>query len=150
MQRVTSHISFHFKNVSFFLPKRKLLKAHILKLFLKEKTILNTLNIVFCEDEYLLTLNKSYLRHNSLTDVITFNLSSKQSPIEGEIYISVDRVRDNANHFNRSFRNELMRVVFHGALHLCGYKDKNKRDKAIMTQKEDFYLQTYQNVPRGT
>ena len=77
-----------------------------------------------CSDEYLLEINQAYLKHDDLTDIITFDLSDSPGVIKGEIYISVERVLDNALLFNTSFRDELARVVFHGALHLCGYKDK--------------------------
>lgn len=109
---------------------------------------LESLNIVFCSDDYLLDINRRHLKHDYYTDIITFNLSGESDPVEGEIYISVDRVRDNAIQSGQSFTNELHRVIFHGVLHLCGFRDKSARDKAEMTRQEDAALSRY-FVPRG-
>lgn len=128
------------------LANRTKLKSHIKKLFNQEKTAAASLGYVFCSDDYLLQINKDYLNHDYYTDIITFDLSvSKQSPIIGEVYISIDSIRDNAKRFNTSISQELHRVIFHGALHLCGYKDKTKIDKELMTKKEDQYLTEYFN-----
>lgn len=135
-----SKVYFFFNEVSFNLENRKLLRDYIAAIFLKEKKALETLNYVFCSDAYLLKINKTYLNHNNYTDIITFLLSSPQSPISGEIYISAERVRENAKNLGHSFKEELLRVIFHGVLHLCGYKDKAGPDKRIMRSKEDFYL----------
>ena len=88
-------------------------------------------------------INKKILNHNYYTDIITFNLSEDKSDIVGEIYISVDRVKDNAYQLNESFKTELHRVMFHGILHLCGLEDKTKKDILLMRAKEDFYLNKY-------
>ena len=106
-------------------------------------------NYIFCSDEYLLDINKDHLKHDYYTDIITFQLSPPDSPILSDIYISVERVRDNAAQFGSTFRDEIHRVVFHGMLHNCGYKDKTKKDGQLMRSKEDEYLQLY-NVSRGT
>jgi len=100
------------------------------------------LNYIFCSDEYLLDINKKFLKHDYLTDIITFDLS-EQNGVTGEVYISLDRVRDNAKTFDSTFSDECLRVIIHGALHLCGYKDKNKIDKKEMRKKENFYLNIY-------
>ena len=137
--------------ISFFFPEHKVpalkertkLKAFINKLFKKEGHKLTNLTYVFCSDEYLLTLNQQHLQHDYYTDILTFDLSSTKETIEGEIYISIDRVRDNAENHDKTFVNELHRVIFHGALHLCGYKDKSPTQEKKMRQKEDEYLTLY-------
>ena len=106
-------------------------------------------NYIFCTDEQLLELNQQYLNHHTLTDIITFELSDKDEPVLSDIYISIDRVRDNAKNFKIPFSHELHRAIFHGALHLCGYKDKKKDEQKLMRQKEEFYLNQY-FVSRGT
>ena len=106
------------------------------------------LQYIFCSDDRLLEINKQFLNHDYYTDIITFNLSGANQPINAEIYISVDRVRENAGDFNSSVPMELHRVIFHGALHLCGYKDKTRKDQTEMRKMEDKYLEMY-SVPRG-
>ncbi len=129
---------------------RKDLKKFITWLAENEGHSTESLSIIFCSDEYLLDINKQYLNHNYFTDIITFDLADMPGfPLVGEIYISVDRVKENANEFKTAVSVELHRVIFHGILHLCGYKDKKKSDKALMTEKENFYLNAYLNVPRG-
>lgn len=135
-------IQFHFLEAA-TLRQRTDLKAFIHTLFKQEKKKLGSLSYIFCSDEYLLGINKQYLNHHFYTDIITFDLSASPSLIEGEIYISVDRVKDNAQNFNASLKQELHRVIFHGALHLCGYKDKTPREEALMRKMEDKYLSLY-------
>jgi probable rRNA maturation factor len=101
------------------------------------------LNYIFCNDEYLLEKNKQFLNHDTLTDIITFDLSESDRELVSEIYISVDRVADNAEKFKVSYNTELHRVIFHGVLHLCGFKDKAPKDKALMREMEQKCLQTY-------
>lgn len=101
------------------------------------------LSYIFCNDDYLLEKNQEFLNHDTLTDIITFDLSENEAELVGEIYISVDRVRENAEKFSIPYNTELHRVIFHGALHLCGFKDKKKEDKAMMTQMENTCLQKY-------
>lgn len=126
------------------LANRVALKKFILLIFRKEKRRAGTINYVFCSDQYLLSINQTFLQHNYFTDIITFNLSAPGSAvIDAEIYISVDTVRDNARRFSTTITKELHRVIFHGVLHLCGYKDKTVKDQALMTNKEDFYLNQY-------
>jgi rRNA maturation RNase YbeY len=135
-------INFYFTIPGSFLKDRTALKAFIALLFKKEKKKLTSLNYIFCSDEYLLDINKQYLNHDFYTDIITFELSDNEST-EGEIYISIDRVKENALQFGTAFQEELHRVIFHGALHLCGYKDKTKADIAEMRRKERKYLADY-------
>lgn len=108
-----------------------------------EKKYLASLNYIFCTDKRLLEINRQYLKHDFYTDIITFPLSAPKMPVEAEIYISIDRVRENAKTLDVSFKTELHRVIFHGALHLCGYGDKTKGEKEKMRGKEDKYLQKY-------
>lgn len=135
-------------NVTFFFPykkniltERNKLKLFIQQLFKKEKSKLSSIQYIFCSDEYLLEINRQYLNHDYFTDIITFNLGEKE--IVGEVYISIDRIKDNAITYKTSYKKELHRVIFHGALHLCGYKDKLNEEKKIMRAKEDRYLQDY-------
>lgn len=135
-------IQFHFLlPVSF--TQRTLAKEVIRDLFKKEKTPLEQLQYIFCSDEYLLEINKQHLNHNYYTDIITFDLSDNPDAVTGEIYISIDRVKDNAQTYKVPFKHELLRVIFHGALHLCGYKDKTEKDEKLMRKAEDKYLQYY-------
>jgi len=97
------------------------------------------INIIFCSDEYLLDLNKKYLSHDFYTDIITFDNCSNKI-ISGDLFISVDRVRENSRTYSSSFDEELHRVIIHGVLHLLGYKDKTKAQSKIMRDKENFYL----------
>ncbi len=136
-------IQFYFLDRKPVLKERTRLKIFIEKLFLTEKKPLGNLSYIFCSDEHLLTINKDFLKHDFYTDVITFDLSSSKKQIEGEVYVSVDRIKDNAKQFGTSFKEELHRVIFHGALHLCGYKDKNKADGQQMRLAENKYLKLY-------
>ena len=142
-------VFFHYHTTGFTLKDRNKLKHFISLLIKKEKKKLQSINYIFWTDDYLLELNKQYLKHFTLTDIITFELSGPGEPLLSDIFISIDRVRENAKTFQIPFKHELHRVIFHGALHLCGYRDKIKEDKALMRSKEDFYLNQY-FVPRGT
>jgi rRNA maturation RNase YbeY len=118
---------------------RTKIKEWIKQAIKKEKYKLGELSYNFCSDEYLLQINIEHLNHDFYTDIITFELNEDKTII-GDIYISIDRVKDNAKQNNKSFTNELMRVLIHGVLHLCSYKDKTKKDAANMREKEDYYL----------
>jgi probable rRNA maturation factor len=120
-----------------------MLKAFIGQIFNKEAVKLKSITYIFCSDDYLLKLNKGFLKHNYYTDILTFDLSNQKNVVEGEIYISIDRVMENAENMKISFKKELHRVIFHGALHLCGYKDKTKKEILEMRAQEDKYLQLY-------
>ena len=111
----------------------------------KEGRTLKSLNYIFCSDEYLKGVNIQYLKHKTYTDIITFNYNSEDGVVEGEIYISIERVRDNAKTFKSDLRTELHRVIIHGVLHLIGFNDKTKREKALMREKEDTYLSLLNN-----
>ena len=127
------------------LQNKSRLKKFIENLFKKEKIHLKGLAYIFCSDEYLIVINKEFLKHDFFTDVITFNLSSCRMETEAEVYISIDRVKDNAKRLKNPYKEELHRVIFHGALHLCGYNDKTKKDKLLMRLKEEEYLMWYFN-----
>lgn len=126
-----------------FYPNKTALKLFIEQLFKLEKRKLDSITYVFCSDEFLLSINNTHLQHDYYTDIITFDLSESHHSTIGEVYISVDRVKENAIINNTTFKNELERVVFHGALHLCGYKDKSKKDIIIMRAKEDYYINRF-------
>lgn len=125
------------------LRQRTRLKKFLEALFKREKKSLQSLNYIFCSDKQLLEINRQYLNHDFYTDIITFELSAKGVPVDGEIYISIDRVKDNALTIGEPFQKEILRVIFHGALHLCGYKDKTKDQIRKMREKEDFYIGLY-------
>ncbi len=137
-----SKVCFFFEHTGFTLQNRKQLKQFIEILFKKEKRKLEGINYVFVSDKRLLDINRQFLNHDYFTDIITFEMGDNSTTV-GEIYISIDRVRDNAKQLNTSFKSELHRVVFHGALHLCGYGDKTISEQKKMRQKEDSYINQY-------
>ena len=147
-----SKVYFFFDAVKPSISNRGEVKAAIQAIFKAEKIALKSLNYIFCSDKKLLSINSTYLNHNYYTDVISFDLS-ETTLVEGEIYISTERVGQNANNYNIPFRRELLRVMFHGALHLCGYGDKSIQQAKIIRAKEDFYLEKFfsrKSVSRGT
>ena len=136
-------VSFYFKQ-PVTLKNRNALKAFIESLFKSEKVKAEQVTYIFCSDDELLNINKEFLKHDFYTDIITFDLSdSRISPKKGDIYISVDRVKDNARVYDLSISKELHRVIIHGILHLCGYKDKSAKEIKLMRFKEDLYLSKY-------
>jgi probable rRNA maturation factor len=149
VQSSKPRIQFHYLTRNFTFTERKRLKGFISGLFKKEEKVLGDLNYIFCTDEFLLELNRQYLNHDTYTDIIAFPLSGKGEPVSSEIYISIDRVKKNAKEYQVSAYHELLRVMFHGALHLCGYKDKSRKDIRLMREKENYYLSSFL-VPRGT
>jgi rRNA maturation RNase YbeY len=140
-------ISFNKADATATLGNRVALKSFIEKRLIKEGIKIDTLNYVFCTDKFLLKINKEYLFHDYFTDIISFDLSEVPGQLIGEVYISVDRVKENAKSLNISFKVELHRVIFHGALHFCGYKDKKPSDAKKMRQMEDLWLSAY--LPNG-
>ncbi len=131
-------IEFSFETAFVFLNEKSI-SNWISKTIRNEHYNEGEISYVFCSDNYLLKINTNYLKHNTLTDIITFDYSLGMQ-INTEIYISIDRVKVNAEKFNTTFENELHRVIIHGVLHLCGYKDKDKEERVIMRNKEDYYL----------
>ncbi len=143
----TQTIRFHFL-AEVPLRDRSRLKSFLPSIFKKEKKQLAELQYIFCSDDYLLSINKQYLDHDYYTDIITFDLSEPSQPINAEIYISVDRVRDNARSFGTTLKKELHRVIFHGALHLCGYGDKASRKRRLCGKwRINIWLYTFRNRP---
>lgn len=137
-------VSFRSADRPLNLPGKTLVKTFIVSLFKKEKQPLSSITYVFCSDAFLLQMNRDFLQHDYYTDIITFGLSEKGEPVEAEVYISLDRVKDNAQTLGRPLKEETLRVIFHGALHLCGYKDKKKSEIALMRSKEDEYLRLFE------
>ena len=135
-----SSVHFFYNEVRFKLRTPRKVTSWIKRVVDKEGSSIQEINYVFCSDSYLLTMNQGFLKHNTLTDIITFDNSEKTSVLEGEIYISVERVEENAKKYNVPFEDELNRVMIHGVLHLLGYKDKKPTEKAIMRKKEEACL----------
>jgi len=137
-------IQFHyFSDRRFFFSRRKNLKQFLLGLFKKEGFSVEMVNYIFCSDNFLLNINQEFLQDDRFTDIITFQLSDNAQPIISDIYISVDRIMHNSKSLAISFKEELHRLIFHGALHLCGYNDKTVEEKVIIRKKEDSYLSKY-------
>lgn len=135
-------IQFFSEDIDFTLKEKQKVRQWIAAVIKTEgfKRI-GELNFIFCSDSYLLEINKQYLDHDTFTDIVTFDSSENQDTIAGDIFISIDRIDDNATKFSVTQRDELHRVIIHGVLHLCGYLDKKKEDKDLMTQKENSSLQ---------
>lgn len=132
-------INFTNEDSAFVLKSKLSIKQWIKSIISSENGVTGDITFVFCSDSYLLEMNKKYLKHDTLTDIITFDYS-ENGVISGDVCISIDRVKENAEKYEGNFEKELSRVMVHGVLHLLGYKDKNKKDKSIMTGKEDLYL----------
>ena len=133
-------INFFTEDTNYILKNKRKLKAWITSAITAEGYALQELNFILCSDEYLLRINQDYLDHDTYTDVITFDNSEALKTIAGDIFISIERVQENAKEIEVSTIDELCRVMIHGTLHLLGYKDKTKATKISMTAKEDHYL----------
>ena len=133
-------IGFFEEDISFRLKDKAKVRQWVTDTIIAEGFKLKELNYIFCSDAYLLEINKQYLDHDTYTDIVTFDNSEEEGKIISDIFISIERIRENAVKFNVTETTELHRVIIHGALHLLGYKDKSLADKQKMTQKEDFYL----------
>lgn len=137
-------VQFFSEKISFKLKDQARIKKWIGQVVKKEKKSVGNINYIFCDDEYLKRINRLYLKHNYYTDIITFqHETDDKKEISGDVFISIDRVKENAEKFDVNFGQELHRVMIHGVLHLFGYTDKSKSGKAKMTQKEDFYLSLF-------
>ena len=151
-------INFFQEDIRFDLPQKRAIKRWLMQLAVNEGYGIKALNYIFCSDEYLYHINREYLNHDTFTDIITFDNSDGEQTIEGDIFISIDRVKENSKNHNAKFEDELKRVLCHGLLHLVGYRDKTPAEQIIMRQKEDngvrlFHqsnTQNTQHVPRGT
>jgi len=142
-----SLVSFSYADLFCRFNRKNTIKSFIEKIFKREKTKLQKLDYIFCSDSYLLKINQQFLNHHYYTDVITFNLSDSDQII-AEAYISIDRVKENASLRHLTFEQELLRVMFHSALHLCGYNDKTKREILQMRDKEEHYLRLFEKFIR--
>ena len=136
---IQNSISFDSEDISFELEHPNLVQDWIQHAIANEDKVAGEISYIFCSDQYLHKINLEHLQHDTLTDIITFNYCEDDF-INSDIFISVDRVKENAGLFKTSFENELSRVMIHGILHLVGYDDKTDEDKVIMRSKEDFYL----------
>jgi probable rRNA maturation factor len=137
-------ISFNNEKIKISLKHKTILKKWIVSVIEKQERKTGKITFVFCSDDFLLNINKRYLNHDTYTDIITFDYSKEDSklPISADIIISVDRVKENAKKFSKSFEEELHRVIIHGILHLLGYKDKTKKAKEEMTAQENACLKS--------
>ena len=133
-------IQFFEEDITYKLKNKTAVRKWITEAIVAEGFKLAELTYVFCSDEYLLQINQQYLNHDTYTDIITFDNSDENSTIAGDIFISIERIKENAAKFTVTEAQELHRVIIHGALHLLGYKDKSVADKKKMTLKEDYYL----------
>ena len=136
-----SNIFFNSEEIDFNLPNQPVIIDWINSTANQEGQTVQSLNFIFCSDKYLHQINVEYLNHDTYTDVITFPYMENGNPVEGDIFISIDRIKENAENFKTSFENELHRVMIHGTLHLLGYGDKTPDEKLKMTEKENEYLQ---------
>ncbi len=132
-------IDFHSEDISFELFKKPAIISWLSYSITNENRAPGEISYIFCSDEFLYKMNNKHLNHDTLTDVITFDYC-EHNLICGDIFISIDRVKENAKHFSVSFEKELHRVMIHGIMHLCGYGDKTPEDQKVMSIKEDFYL----------
>ena len=135
-----SSIYFFCEDIQFRLLSVRQIKSWVKKVINAEKKLLGHLNYIFCSDAILSEMNEHYLNHSTLTDIITFDTADQPGVIDGEIYISIDRIRENSSKYKVSFEEELHRVMIHGVLHLMGYKDKTQLQKRAMRKKEHAYL----------
>ena len=138
-------INFFTEQIQFNLKEKNKIRKWIKSSIENEDRKSGTINFIFTSDNYLLEINKKYLAHNYFTDIITFDYG-ENATINGDIYISIDTVKNNSNSFSVSFINELHRVIIHGILHLIEYDDKNDEEKEIMREKENYYLDRFKNL----
>lgn len=142
---MASTIAFFVEDIDFKLSDKMKIKKWLKETIAEEGCKTGEISYVFCSDDYLSKLNEQYLRHKSLTDIITFDYS-ENGVVSGDVFISIERVRENSDTFKVAFQEELLRVIVHGVLHLCGYKDKTKKEAETMRNKEDEKLSKYQNI----
>ena len=133
-------ICFFSEDIRFNLRNRIKIRAWIRRMCRENNFVAGEVNFVFCDDDYLSNINLKYLKHKTLTDIITFSNDSRQGVISGDIFISIQRVRENAVKFNVEFENELHRVMIHGILHLIGFRDSTKEEKSEIRKREDLCL----------
>jgi probable rRNA maturation factor len=131
---------FFTEGISFQLKQKTKIRKWVKDVIINEKQHGGVINFIFCSDSFLLNLNQTYLHHNTLTDILTFPETQNPLQVSGDIYISIQRVEENAGKYNEVFEKELFRVMIHGVLHLLGYKDNTKKEKEAMRLREDHYL----------
>ena len=134
-----SNINFFTEDIHYAIKQKNLARKWINDRILSEGFSPGEINIIFCSDDYLHKINVEYLNHDNFTDIITFDYTENQK-ISGDLFISIERVKENAKFFTRKISEELHRVIIHGVLHLCGYGDKSKKEQEIMTKKENINL----------
>jgi probable rRNA maturation factor len=136
-------VKFYFEDYKRFRIYRNMISENLQEIITLEGYISGNVSLIFCSDNYLLEMNKQFLDHDYFTDIITFNYSIDKT-ISGDLFISIDRVKENALNYNQTFENELYRVIFHGVLHLIGYDDKDEISVKIMKEKENYYLKKFE------
>lgn len=141
-----SEISFFYEDIDESIIDENKIIEWLTLLTQEEKVTIGAINYIFCNDVYLLELNQNYLDHDTLTDIITFQYDNHPEPISGDIYISVERTQDNAASIGTHPDEELRRVIAHGLLHLCGYKDKTEEEEKTMRSKENYYLEKFSTI----
>lgn len=139
-------INFFSEEIKFDLPQKLRRKAWLKKISQSEGYKIGELNYIFCSDEYLYQINVEYLNHHTYTDIITFDNSEEEKTIEGDIFISIERVRENASKHRQNEDSELSRVISHGLFHLMGYKDKSEEQTETMRNREAFAINLYENM----
>lgn len=146
-------IQFHNEDITYRLKQKRLLKSWISECISAENQICGNIQVILCSDEYLLKMNQDFLNHDYYTDIITFNYNSEK--INGDLFISLDRIKYNADKNGVNVEDEMQRVIIHGVMHLCGFNDKKKSDRIAMRKQEEKCLVKYENlrltgVSRGT
>ena len=142
---IDTNINFFVEDIDFLIENQTKYANKLMQVVEKERFKISSLSFVFCSDLYLLDINTKYLAHDYFTDIITFDNSDDVGLLNGDVFISVDRARENAFEFNVSFENEILRLLIHGVLHLIGFKDGTAEEKLTMRQKEDYYLSLQQS-----
>jgi probable rRNA maturation factor len=140
---MSCRINFFNENVSYVIRNKRLLRGWFSVTIEKEGKVAGDINFILCDDDFLSIMNFKYLRHKSLTDILTFSSDNKDGLLSGDIFISLTRVKENAMKFNQKLEDELHRVMIHGVLHLIGYNDATKKERGEMREREDFYLGLY-------
>ncbi|MDR0367766.1 MAG: rRNA maturation RNase YbeY [Bacteroidales bacterium] len=139
------NVCFYNEDVSYRLVSKRKIRSWLVWVVAREKKQAGDISCIFCSDNYLLEINREYLSADYLTDVITFDFT-KENHISGDIFISVDRVKENAKAYQQRCFQEMLRVIVHGVLHLCQYKDKTEQEQRQMREKEDYYLQKFNSI----
>lgn len=142
---MSENINFFNEEIEFTLEDSKITQSWIEQVIKNHSFYLSEMNFIFCSDNYLLKINNEHLNHDYYTDIITFDLSEEEGSVESDVFISIDRVKENAMQNKTVFLNELHRVIIHGVLHLIGFNDKTEEEKTIMRKKEDACLSLLHN-----